>query len=119
MSPRRDIYVHEDDTPLWDRAEQLGGDESLASFLAGALRSYIREQADNPELPTPPGVGEPNIFPDKPLGEHGDNPELATPPGVGEPNIFPDKPLGEHRDNPELATPPGVGEPNIFPDKPL
>ncbi|MGA2872156.1 MAG: hypothetical protein ABSF27_00960 [Candidatus Dormibacteria bacterium] len=65
MSPRREIYVREEDTPLWDRAEQLGSGESLAGFLAGALRSYIEEEESNPEVPTPPGVGEPNIFPEK------------------------------------------------------
>jgi hypothetical protein len=62
MAPRRDIYVGEDDVALWDEAEKLAGDEGLAGFLAEALRSYIQEHG---EVATPPGVAEPNVFPDK------------------------------------------------------
>jgi hypothetical protein len=62
MAPRRDIYVGEDDVALWEKAEQLAGDEGLAELLAEALRSYIQ---DHGEVATPPGVASPNVFPDK------------------------------------------------------
>jgi hypothetical protein len=62
MAPRRDIFVGEDDVALWDKAEQLAGDEGLAGFLAEALRSYIQEHG---EAVTPPGVAAPNVFPDQ------------------------------------------------------
>jgi hypothetical protein len=62
MAPRRDIFVGEGDVALWDKAEQLAGDEGLAELLAEALRSYIQ---DHGEVATPPGVASPNVFPDK------------------------------------------------------
>jgi hypothetical protein len=46
--PRRNIYVRDQDQALWERAEQLTGDESLSHFLTEALRVYIREREGSP-----------------------------------------------------------------------
>jgi len=42
--PKRTIYIKEGDLPLWVRAEQLAGDESVSAVLGEALQQYLEGQ---------------------------------------------------------------------------
>lgn len=42
--PKRTIYIKDGDLPLWDRAEQVAGDESVSAVIGEALQQYLEGQ---------------------------------------------------------------------------
>jgi len=45
---RRNVYIRDEDEPVWESAEKLAGEAPMSRVITEALRAYVRSREGNP-----------------------------------------------------------------------